>query len=508
MAASDPAALLQHAVHLHQQGQLDAAESMYGQVLALDPAQFDALHLSGVIARQRGNPVRAAELIGAALRIDASQAHAHCNLGAALQDLDRPAHALTSYDAALRLDPAYALAWDNRGNTLRRLGRPIEALDSYERALALQPNNAPAWRHRAIVLNDLGRHADAAASAERALAGRADDPDAFLALGNALQALDRGHEAIAAYDAALARHAGRADIWCAQGAALKKTGDLDAALASYERALSLRPDYALAEHYRANALRALGRRDAARAAYERALVLGADTAEIGFALAAMGAAPPPSSAPSEYVKRLFDQYAGHFDTHLIDVLAYRTPALLMELVQSHLPDAKPPFDRAIDLGCGTGLCAPLLRPLVGHLTGIDLSPRMLDRARALDLYDALDGADIVAWLAAHAEAGFDLVVAADVLVYIGDLAPLFGAAHAAARVGALFAFSCESLEDSGHDSEQGVALTPSNRYAHTLDYIASTATHAGFTLIEARNDTLRRDNGRDVPGHLVLLRRI
>lgn len=490
-------ALLQQAVHLHQQGRLDQARALYEQVLALQPRQFDALHLLGVIARQQGEAGRAAELIEAALQIDPKQARAHCNLGAALQDLGQPERALASYEAALRLDPNYALAWDNLGNTRRRLGRAHAALDAYERALALRPDYAEAWCHRAILLQDLGRYAEAAAGAERALALRPAYPDALLALGNALQALDRHAEAVAAYDAAL-RLGGRADLWCARGAALKKSGALQDALASYDHALALRPDYALAVHYRANVLRALGRKDEALAAYRRALALGLDGDEIRFALAALGEGEAPAAAPVAYVKDLFDQYAGHFDRHLVEVLGYRTPALLGELLVQHGVVANGQLD-VLDLGCGTGLCAPILRPLARRLVGVDLSEKMLDKARALQLYDDLDCADIPARLQGQ-HAAWDLVLAADVFVYFGELAPVFGQIRAALRAGGLFGFSCESRAGEGY------AITASNRYAHAPAYVEATARAAGFELLSTAPATLRREHGVDVAGQLVLLR--
>ena len=497
MAVEDASDLLGQAVRLHQQGRLEQAQALYRRVLEINPRQFDALHLLGVIERQRGAPARAAELIEEALRIDPQQARAHCNLGAALQDLGRVDAALASYEAALRLDPGYALAWDNRGNTLRRLGRLAEALGSYERALGINPALADAWCHRAIALHDLGRHADAVASAEQALATRPAYADAFVALGHALQALDRHADSVDAYDRALAL-APQADTWCARGAALRKSGDLAGALHSHEQALALRPAYALAEHYRANTLRALGQRDAAVASYRRALDLGADADEIRFALAALGEAEQPDAAPADYVKHLFDQYAGRFDRHLVDVLGYRTPALLDALLRPHL--AAPPVDAALDLGCGTGLCAPFLRPLARRVTGVDLSQRMLDKAAALDLYDDLACADIVGWLAER-PASCDLAVAADVLVYLGDLAPLFARVRRALRAGGLFALSCEALDD-GRD----YAILPSNRFAHAPDYVARTAQAAGFDVVATAHAVLRQDHGRDVAGHLVLLR--
>jgi predicted TPR repeat methyltransferase len=506
----DAAALLRQAVALHQQGRLEQARDLYRQVLALDPRQFDALHLSGVIERQHGNPAQAVELIRQALAIDPQQARAHCNLGAALQDLGQAEAALQSVETALRLDPRYALAWNNRGNTLRRLGRLPDALDSYERALALQAGYPEAWCHRAIVLNDLGRHGDAAASAEQALAARPGYADALQALGNALQALDRFAQAVDAYDAALgsAVPARQAEIWCARGAALKKSGELSRALDSYEHALRCRPDYAMAEHYRANALRALGRRDEAIAAYRRARELGADPAGIDFALAALGEGEPPASAPADYVKGLFDQYAGHFDRHLVGVLGYRTPELLNDLLLRHLPAGRPLpcFDAVLDLGCGTGLCAPYLRPLARRLVGVDLSEKMLDNARSLGLYEELAAADITSYLE-HTGQGFELVLAADVFVYFGELAPVFAAIRRVLPKGGLFACSVEAMDGAARPGA-AYAITPSNRFVHSLAYIDRLAAAAGFTVEERSDAALRSEHGIDVAGHLVLMRAV
>jgi predicted TPR repeat methyltransferase len=471
-------------------------------VLALAPRQFDALHLLGVIARQRGDAAAGAALIREALAVDPSQARAHCNLGAALQDLGDTAAALDSYDQALRLDPRYPLAWDNRGNTLRRLGRPDEALHSYEQALALRKDNPDAWCHRAMVLNDLGRFQDAVLGAGHALQTRPAWPDALLALGNALQGLERFDEACAAYDRALAQTS-RADIWCARGSALKKAGALEGALESYDEALARQPVYALAQHYRANTLRALGRNDDAVAAYRQALALGADVNDINFALAALGQGALPAAAPADYIKGLFDQYAGHFDQHLVDVLAYRTPALLDALLRAHAPGIQ---DEVLDLGCGTGLCAPFLRTLARHLSGVDLSQRMLDKAQASGHYDALACADIGDFLAQTGQAArYGLVLAADVFVYFGDLSTIFGRVARSLQAGGWFAFSVEALD--GAADGNGYAITPSNRFAHALAYVERTALDQGFTLVETRGAGLRREHGRDVAGHLVLLRR-
>jgi predicted TPR repeat methyltransferase len=274
-------------------------------------------------------------------------------------------------------------------------------------------------------------------------------------------------------------------------------------LASYERALQLRPDYAMAEHYRANVLRALGRREEAIHAYRRARELGADPAGIAFALAALGDGALPSSAPADYVKGLFDQYAGHFDRHLVGVLGYRTPELLLSMLQARLRP-QPALASALDLGCGTGLCAPLLRPLARRLAGVDLSEKMLDKARESGLYDELACADAVPWLSGR-QAEWELVLAADVLVYFGELAPLFGGVARALRAGGWFAFSVESLAPD-QDTGAGYAITASNRFAHAPGYVRACAAAAGFNVVQTVDAVLRKEHGLDVDGMLFLLR--
>lgn len=500
---SQVTALLKEAVALHQAGRLEEAGARYRAVLARAPAQFDALHLLGVVKRQQGDAQAAVDLIGQALRVNPGQATAHCNLGAALQDLGRSAQALASYDTALRLNPGYAMAHYNRGNALRKLGRPGEAIGGYERALALRPAYPEAWCNHAAAQLDIGDAQGALASSEQALAQRRPYADAACVRANVLFVLREFEAALQGYEEAIGADPRAAEAHTGRGLALHRLGRPLEALACFDTALRLRPGRWQGHQQRGDALLALGRRDDAIAAYERARGLarqaGEDACQVDFALAALGVGALPERAPATYVKALFDQYAGHFDRHLTGVLAYRTPALIAAALGRHV--AGTGFD-TVDLGCGTGLCAPHLRPLSRHLTGVDLSERMLEQARATTLYDELACADIEAWLSGRKE-GFGLVVAADVLVYFGDLAALFAQVRAALRPGGWFCFSTEAAEPG----EPGdYALLPSNRYAHSLDYLRRLAAAHGFALVEAERAAVRSEHGADVAGHLLVLR--
>jgi predicted TPR repeat methyltransferase len=489
------AALLNEAVGFHQKGQLQAAQELYRKVLELSPRQFDALHLLGVIARQLGQADLAVSLISDAISINPAQATAHCNLGAAFQDIGRPQDALASYDRAVQMDANYALAFSNRGNALRKLGRLEEALGSYDRALAIRPAYPEASCNRAIVLNELGRAEEALASADQALAGRNDYAEACCVRGNALYSLGRFADAVKSYDRAIALKSDSVEANTGRGIALQRLQYFDEALQSYDRAIELRPDHPTTHQYRGNTLRSLRRTDDAIAAYRQAIALGGDPNQLSFALAALGVGDTPERSPQSYVKALFDQYAGHFDQHLSEVLDYRTPAVLDAALRSVLENE---CSDTLDLGCGTGLCGPWLRRYSRSLTGVDLSERMLDKAREPRLYDHLECSDIGEFLAPRADE-FDLIVAADVFVYFGDLAPIFSLVHNALRANGYFCFSAEMCEDADF------TLTPSNRFAHSLPYLRRLANTAGFALTKAEPAPLRTENGVPVMGYAVVM---
>ncbi|MYM39025.1 tetratricopeptide repeat protein [Duganella qianjiadongensis] len=492
------ASLLQQALAYHQQGQLREAQAYYRQVLALQPQQFDALHLLGVIARQQGDAAQAIELITQALALDPQQAKAHCNLGVALMDQGRPAEALASYERALALQADYAMAWSNRGNALRRLGQTEAALASYQQALQHQPRYVEAHSNRAIALQDLGRYMEALASAEAALNLNDRHADAWLARGHALHCLRWLAEAVESFDRALYLRPGWAEAYAAQGAALHRLGELAAALDSYDRALSINPGQPQWHTARGNTLRAMQRHDEAAQAYRSALDCGEQAETVAFALASVGAGAAPASLPADYVRNLFDQYANHFDEHLLKVLDYQTPAHLARLLAQHLPP-----DAALnilDLGCGTGLCAPALRPLARSLHGVDLSPQMLEKAAQRQLYDGLHCADLLAYMAGQS-AAWDLAIAADVFVYIGDLAPVFAAISQALRTAGYFCFSVEAASSGDY------RLQASNRYAHSLDYLTRLASASGLQLLASEQLTAREENGAPIAALALLLQK-
>ena len=214
----------------------------------------------------------------------------------------------------------------------------------------------------------------------------------------------------------------------------------------------------------------------------------------------MEAGKAPATAPAAYVTGLFDNYADEFDSHLVGALRYQAHRQLVDqLVATCGGDAR--FESALDLGCGTGLCGPLVRPVVARLTGVDLSSRMLDKARELAVYDRLAHADIVEFLAGSEER-FDLVLAADVFIYVGDLEPVFARLERAMAEG-VFCFSVESLDGDG----AGLRLLPSLRYAHSEAYLERLASQHGFQVVAMKHAPVREEQGQVIEGLYVILHR-
>src|SRR5271163_4949171 len=229
--------------------------------------------------------------------------------------------------------------------------------------------------------------------------------------------------------------------------AAAEDGDWRAAAEVLEQALERAPGWAPALFALGEARAKLD--DAAGAAHAFRAALVADPSDVQGAagrLALIGAAPAVSALAPAYVARLFDDYAPRFDKHLTEALGYRGPELIIAALDAAAPERR--FARALDLGCGTGLAGAALRGRVDRLEGVDLSPAMVAKARALQIYAELECGEIVAHLGRF-EAAFDLIVAADVLVYLGDLAPVFAASARALAPGGLFAFTAEALVGEG-----------------------------------------------------------
>lgn len=212
-----------------------------------------------------------------------------------------------------------------------------------------------------------------------------------------------------------------------------------------------------------------------------------------------------STAPADYVEKLFDHYAENFDSHLTQKLHYHTPTLLVSLIESEGDLAARKLE-VLDLGCGTGLFGRAIAPFAARIVGVDLSQKMLEKAASINLYQRLEHNDLLGMMRAEPDASYDLIAAADVFVYIGALDELVVEAKRLLRHNGIFAFSAESLEALPESKSmlepQDFLLNDTGRYAHSISYLNMLAKKSGFKVLDIKEEPIRLNEDKPVIGYL------
>lgn len=286
--------------------------------------------------------------------------------------------------------------------------------------------------------------------------------------------------------------------------AFAEAGEREVAIEVLSDLVAQAPHFAAAWFLLAEVREAAGDAAGAAVAYGEARArLPGDPLGAGLRLARLGAAPEMAAMTPDYVRVLFDQYAGCFEESLRGRLSYRGPELLADALDAACRRLGRPmhFSRALDLGCGTGLAAPLLAAVADRVEGVDLSPAMLGQAEQLGLYACLHAGEMICVLARMEPGAFDLILAADVLCYVADLAALFAAVALALARDGLFAVTLET-----HEGE-GLILRETLRYAHGPALLAEAAQACGLGIVSLDAASARTENGVPVPGLVAVLAR-
>lgn len=378
-------------------------------------------------------------------------------------------------------------------------GNSDEAIRLIQRALFFDPDYLAARINCGNVLKETLRFADAETQFRKAILLDPKCGDAYNNLGTVLKAQGRIDAAVAAFEKAATMLPNRAEVYQNLGNALKKTDRIEDALTAYRRAIEIDPRQSNAHLNLGRALYRFGRVDESAIVYEKWLEIDPDNSIALHMLSACRGGNVPSRCSDEFVRESFDAFAESFD-EVLERLEYRAPELVSRAVDEALPTGAADL-RVLDVGCGTGLCAPKLRPHARELTGIDLSPKMVQKAERLSIYDSLEVAELTQYLLANANA-FDLVVAADTLVYFGDLDDVFDAAHAAMRDSALFVFTVEA-----HREAATFELRPHGRYSHSESYLRTRLRDSGFHVSALKNEILRMEAEKPVEGFVVTAQR-
>lgn len=400
---------------------------------------------------------------------------AHFQLAVLLHDQGDLDGAVRHFRLLLKQSPKLAEVHFNLGTILASLKRRQEAADAFRRAIELQPGMAVAHNNLGVALRDLGELELAVESFEAAISLAPRNVAALINLGTTLTKLRRVERAIEVCQLARDVNPNLAETHLAFGLALELSGRQAEAVQAIDEAVKRKPE----------------------------------SREWQYHVAAVRGRGGPAIAPPEYVASLFDAYAAKFDEHLRGKLQYQTPEHIQKAVLSVSPELK---SVVLDLGCGTGLCGALFRPTAGRLVGIDLSAEMIRVAADRRIYDDLHVSDIVQYLSSRSDE-FDLVLAADVFVYVGDLQDTFQLVSSSLRSKGIFAFSVEAADDPTTEAMETVSLTDgyhlgtTRRYSHSREYVRRTAIASGFAERVCEYATLRAQAGVDVGGWIFVLQR-
>jgi predicted TPR repeat methyltransferase len=456
-----PAQALEHARYYENAGNLSLAELLCRQALDADPDNVDALVLLGYL----------------------------CQVQARLPE------SLSIYQRALQIDPNCAEAHNNMGFLYAAQGDLERAGAAYERALAAKPNHADALNNLGILHVRRERLADAARYFEQAVRARPEFAQAISNLGHVHLLQRQSVEAARCYREVLRRRPNDTEAYHQLAVAATQEQHWDEAAAAWQRSLAINPDDPRTLRNLGFALLRQAKHADALACYRRALKLIPDDHEVQILVDALVNSASWARVPADYVTAVFDWYADSFERDLCDNLGYRGPELLLAAVG---PASEPRSLDVLDLGCGTGLCGAAFRATARTLTGIDLSANMLAKADARGCYDRLIRGDLLAVVEASSGA-FDLVMAGDVLIYQGDLAPLAQGVRRALRPGGRFAFTVERHEGCGY------LLRPTTlRFAHSRDYLHELAGRAAMQEVTVQDAVIRTENGEPVAGLVVV----
>jgi len=464
--------------HSYQRGDLQAANDAFAHCLDLRPTRLDCRSNLATVLTELGESERAEELFRAVLAAEPGQLDAAFNLAMLLQDQRTEAmtrEAVRLYRRVVAAEPARWDAWSNLAAAAASLAdEPMEATRAYQRAIVELERTHKGQEPSEVEVGYLTR--------------------LYYGLGTQLSGLSPALCYHFATDVS-SLFGGPLVVGVDAGAPLDEQGAGRACAATAQmaqrRALALDPTNVQAAHMLAALL-----------AEERA----------------DGAVRKASPA---FVKALFDDFSDSFDENLA-ALGYAVPKMLGEAAAAYVESrGGAPFASALDAGCGTGLAGPYLRPLVsGTLACVDLSPKMLEKARDLTnpvsgtapLYDVVLAEDLLALtrgaiLDPDEVAGVELVAAADVLVYFGELRELLDAMAAISAPSSVLICSCERVTSKAH-APNGWRLRASGRFEHTREYVVGAALAAGgWQLVSYAEITPRHEHGLPVQGHLFVFGR-
>lgn len=493
--------VLSEVLQLLEQGKLQSALIKCQNIVNNSPADANAQHLLGLIYAKDGQIQQAIKHFTIAIHLNPYDPIFHNNISNAYKITGQLPLATKHLNEALQLAPNNAESFNNLGSLYYSQGDIKRAIQQFEKAIRLNPNNWEAHYNLAncyikqdMVLQAIGHY-------QTVLKLNPAHSNAQLNLAMSYVIINDFVSALPLLEIAVTNNPRHAELQGHLAEAYLNLGQTENALQQYQKAIELDSQRPAWQHNLGVLYLRNGQIEQAKEHFTNAIKLQPDNPTAEHMLAALNASTT-SAAPPEYVKQLFDQYASYYNQHMTKSLNYVVPQLLRQalgkFVTSHTNQ-----QYILDLGCGTGLCGVYFRDIARFIVGVDISPTMLLEAKNLGAYDALCCCNIIQTIPGVNQEYFEIVLAADVFVYIGDLAPIFSLIKSALKSNGLILCS---VEDNTQNSN--FILQPTGRYAHSEAYIASVCEEYGFKIETNEAITPRMHENQPIRGRLFALRKI
>ncbi len=422
---------------------------------------------------------------------------AYHNLGTTYFDLGKLEDAIYYYQLAISKAPKYQDAYYNLGLALLKNNNYVEAIKAFQDLLKLQPEHFAGRFHLACALlkddkieESLKEFLLIDASHPYHLETQINMATAFLKKGKLVEAKQH-------YLRALSLAPEDVQILFNLGVVSMQQGIVDSAIRYYQRCVEIDADYFPAYNNLGVAFLTKHQHDFALRYFREALRIQPSNKSLQHIIKVISENQKLLTSPPEYIQTLFDSYAEHYDYHLLQGLNYQVPQILFQAVSKYLTSD---LD-ILDLGCGTGLCGLYFKPNAKKLVGVDLSEKMLAFAKEKNCYDELICAEINTYLA-NTKDQFDIVIAGDALVYVGDLTDVFSNVSKILKKDGLFLFNAEI------SAKKEFVLLPTGRFAHQKAWITKLAKTNNLEVLHYQTIVSRLQNNEPLEGQVFVLRRL
>lgn len=410
--------------------------------------------------------------------------------------------AATLYKDVLKAVPEHPDALHFLGVVSHQIGDTEEAIELVERSLELVPGHPDAINNLANILRESGKLEKAEVMYRKVLEIAPEHVDTLINMATILRRLKQTSEAMDFIRKAIETDPESSKAWHSLGNIYRDQKMFEEALTAYTRADELEPLTEDSSKEIAKILYESGRQQDAISALERLLERDPNDATAQHMLAAFGGTDVPQRASDRYVKQTFDSFSVSFDESLAR-LDYKAPRLVADKLEE-IAQSGPRALSVLDIGCGTGLCGPLVAPFASSLIGVDLSPRMLKKAERRNVYDELAEAELTDWMKRSKER-FGAIICVDTFVYFGELQDAFSAAADCLQAGGHLIFTVE--QHLSADFDGAFRLQDHGRYSHRVEYIREVLPAAGFDIVSLEDVVPRTEGGKPVHGLLAVARK-